>query len=440
MRPRAPHLLAAFALTVMADPISSVTYAIEAALGQLDGGLASLVPTMALVVATIALVSVTYAQLVRRFPNGGGGAQALAEAFGEGWAFVPLGALLVDFTLTIAVSCAAGASALVAWAPGLASARVAIAIVLAGLVALGCLYGHRGRIGFAAAAALFLGLAAVVIVRGALAPGEPGSPSAIGDASLGAALLAMPLGMALATGVEAPSNAIAQLGELDDAGRRRYGLVTIWSMVAIVGTLTLAFALLAVRLGERAPRPDSTLLADVARHATGGDALFGLFQAGSALLLLAAAASSFLAGSGLLEALARHGGNGRVGLLPRRFAQTNRRFAPPWGIAVLLGLAIALLAASGGHDTELVQFYAVAVFASFLAALVAAAALNRRERRPVALACNVAGIVPVAFVLALNVGRIVPLASLGAAALVALLLWRRWVAAGRPGGIARALR
>jgi amino acid transporter len=439
VRARAPHLLAAFALTVMADPISSVAYAIEAALRQLDGDLASLVPTMALVIGTIALVSASYVQLVRRFPGGGGGAQALADAFGEGWAFVPLGALLVDFTLTIAVSCAAGASALVAWAPGLAGGRVAIAIGLAALVALGCLFGHRGRIGFALAVTLFLLLSVVVVVRGALAAAAPGAPPAAGDASLGAALLAMPLGMALATGVEAPSNAIAQLGQLDDAGRARYGIRTIWVMVAIVGTLTLAFALLAVRLGERAPRADSTLLADVARHATGGDALFGLFQAGSALLLLAAAASSFLAGSGLLAALARHGDE-RDGLLPRRLGETNRWYAPPVGIAVLLVLAAALLLGAGGRDTQLVEFYAVAVFASFFAALVASAALNRRDGRRGALAVNLAGLVPVTFVLVLNVARIDPLASLGAAALIALMLWRRWVRAGRPGGVARVVR
>ena len=88
----------------MADPVSSVAYAIEAALDHLDGDLASLWPAMALVVATIAVVAATYHQLTARFPGGGASAEGLATAFGEGWAFLPVGALLVDFTLTIAVS------------------------------------------------------------------------------------------------------------------------------------------------------------------------------------------------------------------------------------------------------------------------------------------------------------------------------------------------
>jgi hypothetical protein len=44
------------------------------------------------------------------------------------------------------------------------------------------------------------------------------------------------------------------------------------------------------------PGPDSTQIADIA-HAAGGDgSLYALFQAASALLLLAAASSSFQAG------------------------------------------------------------------------------------------------------------------------------------------------
>jgi hypothetical protein len=44
-------LLLAFAFAVMADPVSSVAYAIEAALRALCGDLMLLLPTMALVVA-----------------------------------------------------------------------------------------------------------------------------------------------------------------------------------------------------------------------------------------------------------------------------------------------------------------------------------------------------------------------------------------------------
>jgi len=429
------NLFVAFAFTVMADPVSSVAYAIEAALAGLDGDLRSLAPTMALVVGTIGVVAASYHQLIGRFPGGGGGAEGLAAAFGEGWAFLPLGALLVDFTLTIAVSCAAGASALIAYEPRLAGARVPLALGLAALVAAGCLLGHRGRVLFATATLVFIALSLAVIVRGALAPSASATIPLAADASLVPVLLAMPLGMALATGVEAPSNAIAQLGQLDDGRRRLFGQLTIWVMLAVVGFLTMAIAVLTVRLGVGAPGENSTLLADVARASTDGNSLFAAFQSASALLLLAAAASSYLAGSGVLEALALHGRD-REGLLPRSLGVRNRWYAPPWGIAVLLGASLVLILAARGRDQEIVQFYAVAVFASFLGALVACAVLSWRSRRPASFAVNVVGIALVTLVLVLNLRRLDPLLSLAASSAISLYLWRAWVRRGRPGGVA----
>jgi hypothetical protein len=126
-----PSLVLAFAFTVMADPVSSVTYAIEAALRSLDGDLASLVPTMTAIIAIIGVISATYHELIGRFP-GGGGPEGITRAFGEGRAFVSLGALLVDFTLTVAVSCAAGRRL---YAPELEPLRTPIALGLVVLVA-----------------------------------------------------------------------------------------------------------------------------------------------------------------------------------------------------------------------------------------------------------------------------------------------------------------
>jgi hypothetical protein len=430
------NLFVAFAFTIMADPVSSVAYAMEAALGGLDGDLGSLFPTMALVIGVIALVAAGYHGLIARFPNGGGDAKGLAAAFGEGWAFLPLGALLVDFTLTIAVSCAAGASALIAYVPELAGLRVPLALAIVSAVGAATLLGHRARVIFATATLAFVGATLVVIVQGAGAATASRHPPLAGDAGLVPMVLALPFGMALATGVEAPSNAIAQLGQLSKRGRRRFGQLTLWLMLAIVGTLTLALAALAVRLDVGHPGADSTLLADIARAATAGGAEFAAFQAACALLLLAAAASSYLAGSGLLEALALHGGDGE-GLLPSRFRTINRFYVPPWGIAVLAAISTVLVVAAGGREQSLVQFYAAAVFASFLGALLASTVLSRRERRPFATAIAAGGSLAVAVVLVLNLRRLDPILSLATAGILSFYLWRSWVAHGRPGGIPR---
>lgn len=434
-------LFVAFAFTVMADPVSSVAYAIQAALAELDGDLAGLLPTMALVVATVAAVAATYHQLIRRFPEGGGGARGIAAAYGDGWAFVPLGALLVDFTITVAISCAAGASAIIAYVPELAGGRVVLALGLTALVAIGISFGHRGRLAFAAATLGFLAIAAVVLGSGALGgsgvdarAGE--GPPPIADVSLIPVLLAMPLAMALATGIEAPSDAIAQLGQLGRDDRRRFGQWTIWLTVGIVGVLTLVIALLAVTLGVGLPPADSTLLAEVARTSVGEGALFAAFQAASALLLLAAAASSYLAASGLLKALSAVGaGTEHGGLVSERFARVNRFYAPPWGIALVLGSSAALIALAAGRDQEIVHFYAVSVFAAFLAAMIGCARLSHRDRRWGDLAVNVAGAALVAFVLALNLTRTDGAIALAASVLIAGYLYVAWIRRGRPVGV-----
>ena len=59
-----PALFVAFAFAVMADPVSSVAYAIEAALRALNGHLELLIPTMGIVIGIIALVTLNYSQLI----------------------------------------------------------------------------------------------------------------------------------------------------------------------------------------------------------------------------------------------------------------------------------------------------------------------------------------------------------------------------------------
>jgi hypothetical protein len=163
---------------------------------------------------------------------------------------------------------------------------------------------------------IFLGTAVVTDVQGFLDPvvsrgrapttGPEGSPWI-------AVVLSFPVAMALATGTEAPATAMAQLGQLGLADRRRFARTTIMLTLLIVAALTLGLSELAVRLHIGIPKHDSTQIADIAHAAAGKRAAYALFQATSALLLLAAASSSFQAGPGLLKALSRHPHSAGVG-------------------------------------------------------------------------------------------------------------------------------
>ncbi|MFF7359216.1 amino acid permease [Streptomyces filipinensis] len=433
-----PVLLLAFAFAVMADPVSSVAYAIEAALRALHGDLDLLLPTMGLVIALIALVIVNYHQLVARYPQGGGAAAAAGEAFGEAWAFVPIGALIVDFVLTIAISSAAGSSAIIAYAPAAAPWRIPIALGLTAFVAGLTWFGHLGRAVFALMTLVFIGVSVAVLTGGLSAPVRPTGTitHSAGHWAPLAVAVAFPVAMALATGVEAPSSAIAQLGQLDDAGRRRFGRITLWLTLLIVGGLTLGLTAEAVHFRIGIPAPDSTQIADLAHVAASGP-LYAVFQLLTALLLLSAASSSFAAGPGLLKALSRHHrpDGADAGILPAVWGRTNKHHTPYWGALLFLAVSAVVITAAGGDDQRLVLFYAVSVFMAFLAGLIAMTRFSLREGKPVHTLVNLVGAVAVGFVLVVNLSRGEPIASLVAAVVIAGVLYRLWVKAGRPRGI-----
>ncbi|WP_019062980.1 amino acid permease [Streptomyces prunicolor] len=434
--PRRSVLFFAFAFAVIADPVSSVAYAIEAALRALHGDLALLMPTMSLVVGLVVVVTANYWQLVRRFPRGGGAAAAAGRAFGPRWTFLPIGALVVDFVLTIGISISAAASAMIALFPGLAVWRIPLALVL--LVVVGGLtwFGHGGRLLFAVMTVAFVVTSVAVLILGFTSPhtnGHAATATNPGHSAVLAVVLAFPVAMALATGIEAPSTAIAQLGQLDDTHRRRFGRGTLALLVVIVGGLTLALTALAVRLHIGIPASDSTQIADIAHAAAGPGWLYGAFQLTSSLLLLAAASSSFQAGPGLLKALA--GTAEQPGVLPPVLGRANQHHTPYWSVVVYLAAAALIIVAAAGQEQELVLFYAVAVFVSFLVGLMAMARFATREQKTVLAWVNGLAAAAVAFTLAVNLLRGWPMLSLAATLLIAAGLYVRWTRAGRPSGI-----
>lgn len=436
-------LLVGFAFAVMADPVSSVAYTIEASLRALHGHLHLLLATQLIVLGIIALVDVNYWQLVGRFPFGGGSAEAAARAFGTGWVFLPIGALIVDFVLTITISIAAAVSAVIAYLPSVAPGRIPLGLALLIAVAALTWFGHGGRLTFAVMTLLFIGSTVVVLVHGFAGPvlrhGAAPITGAQGSPWL-AVVLSFPVAMALATGTEAPATAMAQLDQLGPIDRRRFARTTIMLTLVIVAALTIALTELATRLHVGIPKADSTQIADIATAATGKGVVYAVFQASSALLLLAAASSSFQAGPGLLKALSRHPRGAGVGILPRSLGETNRHHTPYWSVVVYVAVSAVVLVAASGREQELVLFYAVAVFVSFLAGLAAMTRFSIREGRRTLAAINALGALSVAFTLAVNLGRGYPLFSLLATALIAAVLYDLWRRAGKPSGIEQVER
>jgi hypothetical protein len=114
--------------------------------------------------------------------------------------------LIVDFVLTIAISSAAGASAIIAYVPGLAPWRIPLALALTAVVAGLTWFGHLGRAFFAVLTLAFIAITAAALASGSTARVHPSGTitHTPGHAVPLAVALAFPVAMALATGVEAP--------------------------------------------------------------------------------------------------------------------------------------------------------------------------------------------------------------------------------------------
>jgi hypothetical protein len=206
--------------------------------------------------------------------------------------------------------------------------------------------------------------------------------------------------------------------------------------------MTILLVVLAVKLRVGVPPGNSTMIADIARTAAGRGLWFAFFQIASAFLLLAAAASSFQAGPGLLKALARrtHGSGEDVGVLAPALGRSNRHHTPYWSVVVYLAVSALVVVAAGGGEQKLVLFYAVSVFVSFLCGLLAMARFSIRDRSWYHTAVNLVGASVVLFTLVVNLRRGYPIASLAASVAVAAVFFRLWVRQGRPRGIAQAER
>jgi amino acid transporter len=127
------------------DALTSVAYGPEAIIVVLAaagaGALHLVLPITVVIVALLAILVFSYRQVIDAYP-GGGGAYAVSRAnFGPRGSLLAAAALVVDYTLTVAVSIAAGVATLTSAFPGLSPETVPICL---GILAMVTLLNLRG--------------------------------------------------------------------------------------------------------------------------------------------------------------------------------------------------------------------------------------------------------------------------------------------------------
>lgn len=345
------------------DALSSVAYAAEAMLIVLmtagQAGVTRGLMVSGFILLLLAIVVVSYRQTVFAYPQGGGAYFVAKENLGTGFGLVAAAALLVDYTLTVTVSVAAGVAAITSAFPGTAPHAVALGVAAIALVAIGNLRGLResGMI-FSIPTYFFIlmfGLMLLVDVVHPFGQWTPATLPATGaTVSLWLLLKAFASGCSALTGVEAISNGIPAFRPPES---KNAAAVMIW-MGVILGVFFAGSTIIAHKFGV-VPVGDQTVISQLAHGAFGGGAPYYAVQFSTALILILAANTAFADFPRLASILATDG------YLPRQLASRGDRLVFSNGILMLALVAGILLEMFGGNTNALIHLYAVGVFVSF---------------------------------------------------------------------------
>ncbi|MHB8438261.1 MAG: amino acid permease [Acidimicrobiales bacterium] len=389
------------ALAVLSsDVISSSAYSTEELLVPLlpvvgVAAFSLVVPITLAVLIVLVAVTLSYLEVVKVYTKAGGSYVVARENFGPNIAQVAAVSLLVDYTLTVAVSVAAGVAAVTSVFPELTGATVWIAICLVVLIAYANLRGVReaGRI-FAVPTYFFIVNMFVMIVTGivrgalgqlhphsvhqagAFSAGHPGGGLLLG-ASLFVVLRAFASGGSALTGTEAISNGVSVFRHPESRNAR----ITLVVMGLILGSLVLGVASLAAIVH---PVPyiggTPTVLAQVAKYVYGpsgfGHVLYVCLQAGTMLILVLAANTSFT-GFPYLASFAAEDS-----YLPRQLTKRGHRLVFSTGIVILTIVSIVLLLVTRAQVNSLIPLYAIGVFTGFTMAGAGMAKYHLVNREP----------------------------------------------------------
>ena len=350
------------------DNLSSVAYATEEILRTLLlAGIGALVfagPISAFIAAVIAVVIASYRQTISQYPQGASDYIVAKDNLGVSPGLAAGAALLIDYTLTVAVSVSAGVAALTSAFPVLYPYRVVLGVGLVTLVSVANLRGVResGRF-FAVWSYLFIGGYLMLMAYGFVGYLLWGPPAAAAPVAAAGPLQAAGLflllrafasGAVALTGIEAVSDGVTAF-KPPEVRNAQTVLVTLG---LIMITLFLGITFLASLHGI-VPRDEETVVSQLARGVFGGGLLYYFIQGISMVILVLAANTAFADFPRLAFFMARDG------YLPRQFANRGDRLVFSNGVIILGAASSALIFVFDGSAHALIPLYAVGVFTSF---------------------------------------------------------------------------
>ena len=350
------------------DALTSVAYGPEAILVVLAaagaGALHVTLPITVAIVVLLAILVFSYRQVIDAYP-GGGGAYAVSRAnLGVNASQLAAASLIVDYTLTVAVSIAAGIGQLTSAFPSLSSATVPLCLATLFVITVANLRGLADAArAFLLPTMIFIVGLLVIIVVGLIHPlalhaPQPGRPEVVtrGAQALGVLLVlkAFAAGCSALTGVEAIANGVPLFREPRQVRAKR----TESLLGLILGVMLLGLAELVVRF-HVAPRSGQTVLSLIMGAAVGRHWAYYVVSVTITIVLALAANTSFGGLPVLASLLARDN------FVPHLFALRGDRQTFNNGILALAVLSGALLVAVDANTQRLIPLFAIGVFTGF---------------------------------------------------------------------------
>src|ERR1700736_3276638 len=357
------------------DALSSAAYGPEAALTVLIplgvAGIGFSLPITVAVSAILTIVYFSYRQTISGYPQGAGSYTVAKENLGTYAGLLAAAALMIDYTLNVAVGISAGIGALTSALPQLQPYTLVLCLAVLLLLAFFNLRGLReSGLAFMPPTYLFIGCLVLVLllcIVKAFASGghpQPVNPlpppaKAHEQVSIWLVLKAFAAGCTAKTGVEAVSNGVQAFKEpVVDSARR-----TLTLIVAILILLLLGIAYLVSAYQITATEPGSpgypSILSMLTEAIVGRGVFYYLTIAAILLVLCLSANTSFADFPRVCRTVSQDG------FLPLVFAVRGRRLVYTQGIIVLTVLAGSLLIFFNGVTDKLIPLFAVGAFLAF---------------------------------------------------------------------------
>lgn len=359
-----------FGLAIMAsDAISSVSYAAQEILFVLIvlGVLAYqwLTWTAFMIIGLLVILTISYIQIIRAYPQGGGAYKVAKENLGTLAGLTASAGLIIDYTLTVAVSASAGADAIISAFSSLAPYKVSIVVVVIVVLTLLNLRGisESSRI-FAIPTYLFIvsmlvmifyGLFKVFVLHIEPEPQFDIPTKAAENLSLFLILKAFSSGCSALTGLESVSNSVPNF-KADSQHNAKIVMLLLAGLILLIfgGSSILSIYYKAIPL-ENGP----TVISQIASGIFGRTFMFFAVQFSTALILLMACNTSFSGFPMLMSVV------GKDGYAPRQFTLRGKRLSFSYGIVFLSVFAGILVIIFGADTHSLIPLYAIGVFTSF---------------------------------------------------------------------------